>query len=218
MSTDGTTGEQPQGANTSRVRTSDAEREVVAEVLRNAVTEGRLSLEEGDQRLAALYATKFRDELSQLTTDLPAPETPGGWGDGRDRGHGQRDSAGQGWGRGPGGPGWGRGPGGPGPGGPGWGGPGWGGPGSGGPGSGGPGWDGHRWMRRRMLRFVVVLAIIGAVVTLSGGHFFWPIIPIFFLTMAVVRIGLFRAGMRRFAGAGGCGRGAWHGHGPGGAA
>jgi hypothetical protein len=55
----------------ARVRTSDAEREQVAEILRAAVTEGRLSLEEGDQRLARAYAATYRDELAPLTDDLP---------------------------------------------------------------------------------------------------------------------------------------------------
>lgn len=56
---------------TNRVRTSDKEREEVAEVLRAAMTEGRLTLEEGEERLTAVYATKYRDELGPLTADLP---------------------------------------------------------------------------------------------------------------------------------------------------
>ncbi|MBD0274337.1 MAG: DUF1707 domain-containing protein [Acetobacteraceae bacterium] len=54
-----------------RLRTSDKEREQVAEILRAAMTEGRLTLEEGEERLAAAYAAKFRDELGPLTADLP---------------------------------------------------------------------------------------------------------------------------------------------------
>ncbi len=54
-----------------RVRTSDAERERIAEKLRNAMGEGRLTLEEGEQRLAAAYAATFRDEFAALTRDLP---------------------------------------------------------------------------------------------------------------------------------------------------
>jgi Domain of unknown function (DUF1707) len=54
-----------------RVRASDAEREEVATILRAAVTEGRLTLEEGDERLARVYAAKFRDDLRPLTADLP---------------------------------------------------------------------------------------------------------------------------------------------------
>ncbi len=54
-----------------RLRTSDAEREQVATILRAAMTEGRLTLEEGEERLGACYAAKFRDDLLPLTADLP---------------------------------------------------------------------------------------------------------------------------------------------------
>jgi hypothetical protein len=54
-----------------RIRTSDSEREQVATILRAAMTEGRLNLAEGEERLAACYATTYRDELLPLTTDLP---------------------------------------------------------------------------------------------------------------------------------------------------
>jgi len=75
------TGEAP-----TRIRTSDAEKERFADVLRNAVTEGRLTLEEGDERLATLYAATYRDELPGLLSDLPEgggfrAATPGGTGD-----------------------------------------------------------------------------------------------------------------------------------------
>jgi hypothetical protein len=59
-----------------RMRTSDKEREQVAEILRAAMTEGRLSLEEGEERLTTLYASKFRDELGPLTADLPGGGRP----------------------------------------------------------------------------------------------------------------------------------------------
>ena len=54
-----------------RIRTSDQERERIAEILRTAMTEGRLTLEEGEERLAAVYAAKYRDDLKPLTLDLP---------------------------------------------------------------------------------------------------------------------------------------------------
>jgi hypothetical protein len=54
-----------------RLRTSDTEREQVATILRAAMTEGRLTLEEGEERLGACYAAKYRDELLPLTADLP---------------------------------------------------------------------------------------------------------------------------------------------------
>lgn len=56
---------------TTRLRTSDTERESVAEIVRAAMAEGRLDLAEGEERLAGAYAAKFRDELSGLTVDLP---------------------------------------------------------------------------------------------------------------------------------------------------
>jgi hypothetical protein len=55
----------------NRLRTSDTEREQVATILRAAMAEGRLTLEEGEERLGSVYAAKFRDELGPLTADLP---------------------------------------------------------------------------------------------------------------------------------------------------
>src|SRR6266542_6493687 len=54
-----------------RVRASDAEREQYATILRAAMTEGRLNLEEGEERLAKAYAATYRDDLGPLTADLP---------------------------------------------------------------------------------------------------------------------------------------------------
>ena len=54
-----------------RTRASDSEREQVATILRAAMTEGRLDLATGEERLAAAYAATFRDELGPLTADLP---------------------------------------------------------------------------------------------------------------------------------------------------
>jgi hypothetical protein len=53
------------------IRASDAEREQIAHILRAAMTEGRLTLAEGEERLAAAYAATYRSELARLTTDLP---------------------------------------------------------------------------------------------------------------------------------------------------
>ena len=66
MSTDEATWSGP-----NRLRTSDSEREQVAKILRAAMPEGRLNLEEGEERLGAVYAAKYRDELLPLTADLP---------------------------------------------------------------------------------------------------------------------------------------------------
>lgn len=59
------------GTSPRRLRASDAEREQVATILRAAMTEGRLSLQEGEERLGVLYGARFRDELAPLTDDLP---------------------------------------------------------------------------------------------------------------------------------------------------
>jgi hypothetical protein len=53
------------------VRASDAEREEYATILRAAMSEGRLTLGDGEERLARAYAATYRDELSPLTADLP---------------------------------------------------------------------------------------------------------------------------------------------------
>jgi hypothetical protein len=55
----------------NRLRTSDTEREEIAAILRAAMSEGRLTLDEGEERLTAAYAAKYRDELGPLTADLP---------------------------------------------------------------------------------------------------------------------------------------------------
>jgi hypothetical protein len=55
----------------NRLRASDAEREEYAKMLRAAMTEGRLTLEEGEERLSQVYGARFRDELPPLTVDLP---------------------------------------------------------------------------------------------------------------------------------------------------
>lgn len=57
-----------------QLRVSDAEREAVATRLREAATDGRLTLDEADERQAQAYAARTRDDLAMLTTDLPMPE------------------------------------------------------------------------------------------------------------------------------------------------
>jgi Domain of unknown function (DUF1707) len=54
-----------------RIRASDPEREEYAQILRAAMAEGRLTLEDGEERLAKAYATTYRDELDPLIDDLP---------------------------------------------------------------------------------------------------------------------------------------------------
>jgi hypothetical protein len=62
---------------TNRLRASDTEREEVASRLRDAMAEGRLTLDEGEQRLASVYAATYRDELPGLVADLPPAEPTG---------------------------------------------------------------------------------------------------------------------------------------------
>lgn len=77
------------------LRASDADRERVAEQLRDALTEGRLDMSEFEERLEAAYKARTYGELAPLTRDLPGPgvsapavdmtkrpERSGGW-DGR---------------------------------------------------------------------------------------------------------------------------------------
>ncbi|MEU9778735.1 DUF1707 domain-containing protein [Streptomyces sp. NPDC047968] len=55
------------------MRASDSERERVAERLRDAVAEGRLDMDEFEQRLDAVYRARTHGELAPLVRDLPAP-------------------------------------------------------------------------------------------------------------------------------------------------
>jgi Domain of unknown function (DUF1707)/Cell wall-active antibiotics response 4TMS YvqF len=55
------------------IRASDADRERVADILRDAFAEGRLSPEEHAERIEAVYASKTLGELAPLTRDLPVP-------------------------------------------------------------------------------------------------------------------------------------------------
>src|SRR3954447_14616667 len=65
------TGSPEAGAGPHRVRASDAERERIAQILSTATADGLLTLEEADERLAAAYDARYRDELGPLTADLP---------------------------------------------------------------------------------------------------------------------------------------------------
>jgi hypothetical protein len=57
-------------------RASDAEREAVVARLRDATGEGRLSVDELDERIDAAYAATTRAELAPLTADLPDSSLP----------------------------------------------------------------------------------------------------------------------------------------------
>ena len=56
---------------TDNLRASDQDRDRTAEIVRQAATEGRLDLEEMDQRLEQVFAAKTYGELVRVTADLP---------------------------------------------------------------------------------------------------------------------------------------------------
>ncbi|RAJ69057.1 uncharacterized protein DUF1707 [Streptomyces sp. Amel2xB2] len=63
------------------MRASDAERERIADVLRDALADGRLDLDEFQERLDSAYRARTRGELVPLVRDLPQ--------------HGEADAAGK---------------------------------------------------------------------------------------------------------------------------
>ncbi|MGW7527200.1 DUF1707 SHOCT-like domain-containing protein [Streptomyces sp. NPDC054783] len=58
------------------LRASDSDRERVAEVLRDALAEGRLDMAEFEERLEATYKARTYGELTPITRDLPASGAP----------------------------------------------------------------------------------------------------------------------------------------------
>ena len=56
----------------SQFRISDEDRHAVAEVLRKAAGEGRIDLDELDERLEATYAARTYADLIPITSDLPS--------------------------------------------------------------------------------------------------------------------------------------------------
>src|SRR5437763_5217344 len=63
-------------ARRSTVRASDADREHIAERLRDAAGEGRLLSEELEERLARAFRARTYGELDPLVSDLPRPPAP----------------------------------------------------------------------------------------------------------------------------------------------
>jgi Domain of unknown function (DUF1707) len=59
------------GSDRPSLRASDQDRERVAEVLRNAAAEGRLTFDELDERLSLVWAAKTYSDLEPVTEDLP---------------------------------------------------------------------------------------------------------------------------------------------------
>jgi Flp pilus assembly protein TadB len=68
------------------IRVSDADRERVADRLREHFAEGRLSSDELDERIAATLSAKTFAELRRVTADLPEPEPAQAQGQGQGRG------------------------------------------------------------------------------------------------------------------------------------
>jgi hypothetical protein len=60
----------------SELLASDADREVVAERLRGAAGEGRLTPVELEERLEGAFSARTDAELEPLVADLPAPRRP----------------------------------------------------------------------------------------------------------------------------------------------
>ncbi len=58
------------------LRVGDADREAVAAALREHYAQGRLTLEEFNERIEAAFAATMRSQLSALTRDMPPVATP----------------------------------------------------------------------------------------------------------------------------------------------
>uniref|UniRef100_UPI000AE5FF54 DUF1707 SHOCT-like domain-containing protein n=1 Tax=Streptomyces lushanensis TaxID=1434255 RepID=UPI000AE5FF54 len=54
------------------IRASDADRDRIADILREALAEGRLDAEEHAERIDSVYRAKTVGELEPLVRDLPA--------------------------------------------------------------------------------------------------------------------------------------------------
>jgi Domain of unknown function (DUF1707) len=59
------------------IRASDQDRDSVVDILRDAYTDGRLTLDEFEERTSSAYAAKTWTELRELTADLPVEPTFG---------------------------------------------------------------------------------------------------------------------------------------------
>jgi Domain of unknown function (DUF1707) len=63
-------------ATRSDMRVGDADREASAASLREHYAQGRLSLEEFNERIDAVFAASTQGELDRITSDLPHVRTP----------------------------------------------------------------------------------------------------------------------------------------------
>ncbi|MFE9763235.1 DUF1707 domain-containing protein [Streptomyces sp. NPDC005808] len=66
----------PAVAKPAELRASDADRDRIADILRDALAEGRLTPEEHSERVEGVLATKTVGELDQFVRDLPAAHAP----------------------------------------------------------------------------------------------------------------------------------------------
>jgi hypothetical protein len=79
--------EQPAAPAPAGIRASDAEREQTIARLHAAVGEGRLRLDEADERVSTVYGMRYREELPAVLADLPGDghhvhltgDAPPGW-------------------------------------------------------------------------------------------------------------------------------------------
>src|SRR5262245_4331067 len=67
----------PEPIDPRNVRASDTDRHQVADRLRDAAAEGRLTLDELEERLEGVYGAKTYAELEPYTYDLPEQGTSG---------------------------------------------------------------------------------------------------------------------------------------------
>ena len=68
---------QSQSGSDRPVRASDAERDDSARRIQVATAQGRLTLQEAEERLDSVFGSRFRHELSTLLVDLPDTEPHG---------------------------------------------------------------------------------------------------------------------------------------------
>ncbi|WP_333744318.1 DUF1707 domain-containing protein, partial [Streptomyces ardesiacus] len=68
----------PAAPRTSELRASDADRDRVADMLREALAEGRLTADEHAERVEGVLAAKTVGELDVFVRDLPAAHRAGG--------------------------------------------------------------------------------------------------------------------------------------------
>src|SRR5436309_7556392 len=65
------------GGDAGELRIGDSDRDQISDVLSEHVAEGRLTIDELDQRLGILYAARTRSEAAAVLADLPPLAAPG---------------------------------------------------------------------------------------------------------------------------------------------